>query len=153
MKTQRSVVSIVKGSIRETSVQYSQKDVRTVRDMIVKSLDLIGGLQQLVGEAGTVVVKPNLVEIPFETAGGSVVTDPRVLEALVGILKDHGVKRVRVAEGRGPTWGLCHINPDGGGALKESILVRFDCDLSRDVDWTYFKRNNLRHEASIYFQP
>jgi len=56
-------------------------------------------------------------------------------------------------DGRGITWGLCHINPDGGGSMKDSILVRFDCDLSRDVDWTYFKHNNLRHEASIYFQP
>jgi len=55
-------------------------------------------------------------------------------------------------DGRGFTWGLCHINPDGGSPMNESILARFDCDLSRDVDWPYFKRNNLRHEADIYFQ-
>jgi len=55
-------------------------------------------------------------------------------------------------DGRGLTWGLCHINPDGGGSMNDSILARFDCDLSRDVDWTYFKRNDLRHEASVYFQ-
>lgn len=55
-------------------------------------------------------------------------------------------------DGRGITWGLCHINPDGGGSINESILARFDCDLSRDLDWLYFKRNNLRHEASVYFQ-
>ena len=56
-------------------------------------------------------------------------------------------------DGRGLTWGICHINPDGGGATKDSIMVRFDCDLSRNVNRTYFKRNNLRHEASVYFQP
>jgi len=56
-------------------------------------------------------------------------------------------------DGRGLIWGLCHINPDGGSATNDSILVRFDCDLSRDVDWPYFKRNNLRHEAPVYFQP
>lgn len=56
-------------------------------------------------------------------------------------------------DGRGFTWGLCHVNPDGGGATNESILVRFDCDLSRDVDRELFKRNNLRFEASTYFQP
>jgi hypothetical protein len=55
-------------------------------------------------------------------------------------------------DGRGFTWGLCHINPDGGGATNESILARFDCDLSRDVDRPLFKRNNLRFEASTYFQ-
>ncbi len=55
-------------------------------------------------------------------------------------------------DGRGITWGLCHINPDGGGASNESILIRFDCDLSRDVDRQLFKRNNLRFEESTYFQ-
>ena len=56
-------------------------------------------------------------------------------------------------DGRGFTWGLCHINPDGGGAASESILARFDCELSLDVDRGVFKRNNLRFEASTYFQP
>ncbi|MBL7140858.1 MAG: helix-turn-helix domain-containing protein [Planctomycetes bacterium] len=55
-------------------------------------------------------------------------------------------------DGRGFTWGLCHINPDGGGATSESILIRFDCDLSLDVDRPSFKPNNLRFEASTYFQ-
>ncbi len=55
-------------------------------------------------------------------------------------------------DGRGFTWGLCHVNPDGGGATSESILARFDCDLSLDVDRPLFKRNNLRFEASTYFQ-
>lgn len=55
-------------------------------------------------------------------------------------------------DGRGFTWGLCHINPDGGGATSESILARFDCDLSQDIDRPLFKRNNLRFEESTYFQ-
>lgn len=54
--------------------------------------------------------------------------------------------------GRGLTWGLCHINPDGGGATNESILARFDCDLSPEINRPQFKRNNLRVEASTYFQ-
>jgi hypothetical protein len=55
-------------------------------------------------------------------------------------------------DGRGITWGLCHINPDGGGSMNESILARFDCDLSRDTDVAYFKRNNLRFDEHTYFQ-
>jgi hypothetical protein len=54
--------------------------------------------------------------------------------------------------GRGFTWGLCHINPDGGGGMSESILARFDCDLSLDVDCPQFKRNNLRFDEATYFQ-
>lgn len=55
-------------------------------------------------------------------------------------------------DGRGFAWGLCHINPDGGGATEYSILARFDCDLSRDVDRPMFKHNNLRFEQDTYFQ-
>ena len=55
-------------------------------------------------------------------------------------------------DGRGITWGLCHINPDGGGSMNESILARFDCDLSRDVDRPLFKHNNLRFDEHTYFQ-
>jgi len=55
-------------------------------------------------------------------------------------------------DGRGITWGLCHINPDGGGGVNESVLARFDCDLSRDVDRDLFKRNNLRFNEETYFQ-
>jgi len=56
-------------------------------------------------------------------------------------------------DGRGITWGLCHINPDGGGASNESILARFDCDLCRDTDrGPLFKANNQRFDARTYFQ-
>ncbi|MHC4508268.1 MAG: glycoside hydrolase family 117 protein [Planctomycetota bacterium] len=55
-------------------------------------------------------------------------------------------------DGRGITWGLCHINPDGSGSMNDSVLARFDCDLSRDSDVPYFKRNNLRFDEHTYFQ-
>lgn len=104
----RAEVSIVKGDIQESPEKYTSKDLQAVRGMIERSLDLIGGLGLIIGQAETVVVKPNLVEVPFETTGGSVITDPRVLEAAVMILKDHGVKRVIVAEGK--SVNLKHIN-------------------------------------------
>ncbi len=56
------------------------------------------------------------------------------------------------ADGRGITWGLCHINPDGGGPVNGSVLARFDCDLSLDVDWPDFKRNNLRFSEATHLQ-
>ena len=55
-------------------------------------------------------------------------------------------------DGRGINWGLCCINPDGSVAMNESILARFDCDLSRDTDRPFFKRNNLRFDEDTYFQ-
>ena len=120
MSTDRAVVSIVKGDIQETPIQYSERDVSTVREMIASSLDLMGGLANIISNRGTVVVKPNLVEVPFETTGGSVVTDPRVLEALVTLLKDHGVERVLVAEGK--SVNLKHIASGPRQAFEDSGL-------------------------------
>ena len=55
-------------------------------------------------------------------------------------------------DGRGITWGLCHIHPYGTGSDKNCFLARFDCDLSKDVRRSDFKRNNLRFEEETYFQ-
>lgn len=54
-------------------------------------------------------------------------------------------------DGRGITWGLCHINPGSGSGVSESILARFDCDLSLDTERDYFKRSNLRYGEETYF--
>lgn len=55
------------------------------------------------------------------------------------------------SNGRGISWGLCHIMDKESGA-NNSVLARFDCDLSRDVDRPYFKKNNLRFNEATYFQ-
>jgi hypothetical protein len=55
-------------------------------------------------------------------------------------------------DGRGITWGLCHIHPLGVGIEGGCYLARFDCDLSRDVDRPEFKRNNRRMDEATYFQ-
>ena len=53
--------------------------------------------------------------------------------------------------GRGISWGLCHIMDKESGA-NNSILARFDCDLSLDINRPFFKRNNLRFNKETYFQ-
>jgi hypothetical protein len=55
-------------------------------------------------------------------------------------------------DGRGITWGLCHINPEGAGSDKACMIARFDCDLSRDVNRPFFKRNNIRLDENAFFQ-
>lgn len=52
-------------------------------------------------------------------------------------------------DGRGITWGLCHITDQ---SRKHSFIARFDCDLSRDVDRRQFKKNDLRFDEHTYFQ-
>ena len=55
------------------------------------------------------------------------------------------------SDGRGISWGLCHIMGKESGA-NNSILARFDCDLSLDINRDFFKRNNLRFNDETYFQ-
>ena len=55
-------------------------------------------------------------------------------------------------DGRGITWGLAHLARE---ELKRgnSYLVRFDCNLSRDVERPGFRRSNQRFPESVYFSP
>ena len=55
-------------------------------------------------------------------------------------------------DGRGFTWGLSHVNYAGSGVQNNCGLLRFDCDLSLDVDREIFKRNNLRFTIDTYLQ-
>lgn len=56
--------------------------------------------------------------------------------------------------GRGLTWGLSHVmTKDPKTKQMYSTLVRFDCDLSLDVDRPAFKHNNLRFNDKTHFQP
>ena len=100
MITEKSQVSIVQKEVQGTPFEYSEKDLTLVKDMVNESLDLIGGVESILNGAQRVIVKPNLVEVPVESTGGSVLTDPRVIEATVSLLKDHGVKRIQVGEGK-----------------------------------------------------
>ncbi len=55
-------------------------------------------------------------------------------------------------DGRGITWGLCHMNPLGLGNEAGMQLLRFDCDLSRDAFRPEFKRSNLHWGEDTWFQ-
>ncbi len=50
-------------------------------------------------------------------------------------------------DGRGITWGLCHIVGSGNG-----FLLRFDCDLSRDIDRPWLKRGTVQADETGHFQ-
>ncbi|WP_066631413.1 glycoside hydrolase family 117 protein [Labilibacter marinus] len=56
-------------------------------------------------------------------------------------------------DGRGITWGLCHfINAGKYGVNQHSILARFDCDLSLDVDDPYMKKTGIWQDIDIYYK-
>ena len=55
-------------------------------------------------------------------------------------------------DGHSFTWGISHVNPGSGSGMNDSNLVRFDRDLSLDVDRPSLERNNLRFNEPTYFQ-
>jgi len=56
-------------------------------------------------------------------------------------------------DGRGITWGLSHFTNAGkNGVNQHSILARFDCDLSQDVDDPVMKETGTWHDLDVYFR-
>jgi len=51
-------------------------------------------------------------------------------------------------DGRGICWGLSHIVGFGNG-----FLLRFDCDLHRDVDRSFLKCGTIQADEDSHFQP
>jgi hypothetical protein len=54
--------------------------------------------------------------------------------------------------GKGITWGLCHNTWAGTRGKGHSVLMRFDCDLSLDVDYPDMKRHGYMHNPEFYYQ-
>lgn len=53
--------------------------------------------------------------------------------------------------GRGITWGLSHFTNAGTRDTQHSILARFDCDLSLDINDPIMKTTHLYFKPEIYF--
>ena len=54
--------------------------------------------------------------------------------------------------GRGITWGLCHNTWAGTRGKGHTVLMRFDCDLSLDVDYPEMKRHGYRHKPEFFYE-
>ncbi|MGQ1785191.1 MULTISPECIES: glycoside hydrolase family 117 protein [unclassified Saccharicrinis] len=55
-------------------------------------------------------------------------------------------------DGRGITWGLSHLTAVTGWATNHAILLRFDCDLSLDVNDPDMKHHNYYYKPEHYYK-
>ncbi|MCL7762557.1 family 43 glycosylhydrolase [Polaribacter sp. Z014] len=55
-------------------------------------------------------------------------------------------------DGRGITWGISHFTAVNGWSTNHSILARFDCDLSLDVDDPNMKKSQYYRKPEFYFK-
>ena len=111
-------VSIVKKPVPEMPDLYSDVSLSVILDMIDETFRNLGGYAEVTSHPQSVIIKPNLVEVPHSGTGGSVMTDPRVLEALIIYLKDQGVSDIIVAEGK--SVNLKHISSGAIDAFNKS---------------------------------
>ena len=54
-------------------------------------------------------------------------------------------------DGRGITWGMAHFINLGGKDKFHSMLVRFDCDLSQDLNDPEMKEHRVKHDTAVFF--
>ncbi len=54
--------------------------------------------------------------------------------------------------GRGITWGMAHITNATQWSENHAILLRFDCDLSLDIDDPEMKKHNTYYKPAFYYQ-
>jgi hypothetical protein len=55
-------------------------------------------------------------------------------------------------DGRGITWGISHFTAVNGWSTNHSILTRFDCDLSQDLNDPAMKKNHIYYKPEHYFK-
>ncbi len=97
------VVAIAKAEhVGESPAAYTDASLKTIKDLTAEVLSLATDLPALVG-GKTVLIKPNLVR-PNPKNPYAVVTDERVLFALVELLKDAGARELWI--GDNPGYGL-----------------------------------------------
>jgi len=108
-----------------------------------------GGMAAIVSRHGmehnTIQYAPDAVnfEIAATTAVMPIAPGPHVPDAFTN-----------TDDGRGITWGLCHFRNIGGPpgtGTNHSMLARFDCDLSLDLDDPEMKESDIFTQPEIYF--
>lgn len=56
-------------------------------------------------------------------------------------------------DGRGITWGISHFGrPHGDWSRNHHVLLRFDCDLSQDIDDPFMKKHHLTPKFEDLFR-
>ena len=72
-------------------------DIETLKKSVSSSIELIGGFKSKISRSDSVLIKPNLVGAVSYKTGGT--TNPFLVEALIDLLKEYGVKKITIGDG------------------------------------------------------
>lgn len=109
---EKAVVSLVhRKEVPESPGKYSAKGLKVVHSMVKEAIELVGGIESVVKPNDRVVVKANACwPVPADTG---IPDDPRVVEALIRIIKEETEAREIVLVER------CGV----GGKTKDALEV------------------------------
>ena len=105
-----------------------------INDLVKKSIDLVGGLRSVVKKGDLVALKPNVVTGRVSKPG--VLTDKRIIEAMIMLCQEAGADEVRIVEGSGYfTSTDVALEKSGVKAVAEALGARvFDVDKDELVE-------------------
>lgn len=118
----RTIVSIIKRErIPGTPIDYDQKSVDVIKEMVREGINYLGGTKKFVHSGDKVLIKPNV----FWTKGPETAlnTDPRVVEAIIRLIREEvpRVKKISI-------WENCAMNHQVRG------VTTFDCYKAAHID-------------------
>ncbi len=110
--------------VETNHAQVAEIDQQEITRMVEEAVRLVGGLQQIIQDGDTVILKPNLVKAQDSS------DNPVLLEPMVnGIATDYRIIQAVVDLVRG-------INPTGRIIVMESSAVGVTLDNMADLGWT-----------------
>ncbi len=111
--------------------EQSPASLAEIKEMVREAVDLAGGLGQVINPGDTVVLKPNLVQTVW-TGDEGVVTNWRVMAAVVDLAKEAGASQVSLAEGTG-----AQLSGDGPRGITFTAFRDAGYDVNQDHYFDY----------------
>jgi len=104
-----------------------------IEKALLKAISLIGGFSSKILRNDSVLIKPNILSDRDFTSGAT--TNPHVIEALINILREYGIKNIIIGEGS-------IVGKDTGKAFKK-------CGIDRLADNKKVKLVDLKKDDFI----
>jgi len=117
------------GKVSIVKSPHPPKNVE-VQVMVKRVIDFVGGIESVVSKGDTVALKPNVVT--GESVKRGVITDIRVIEAMIRLCYEAGASKVKVVEGSGYFTSTSEALMNSGVKTAAEALCAEVVDVDKD---------------------
>lgn len=115
-----------------------------IKNALIKAIDLIGGIGEFVGHGDTVMLKPNI-------NGTEGITNIELVESLIQLLNDFGVKKITIAEAAFGPANMTDMFFEKTGYVE--LCKKYNIDLinlnKSEIKLTYVEKPLLMNSLNI----